>query len=84
MLCLFYNADVHPDHNFDHLCQPQCICLSGNALHAQGLRGSLSPGAERTKAQAQPEGCGHRSHHVQQVQPKRWSAAKWGGKVRTL
>lgn len=58
------SIDVYPDHNPDHLCKPQCVSLPGNALHAEGLRGSLPSRAERTQAQAQPEGCGHCSHHV--------------------
>lgn len=61
------SADVYPDDNPDHLCKPQRICLPGNALHAQGLRGAFPSWAERAQAQAKPEGCGHRSHHVQQV-----------------
>lgn len=59
--------DVHPDHNPDYLREPQRLRLPGNALHAQGLRGALPSWAERAQAQAEPEGCGHRSHHVQQV-----------------
>lgn len=78
---LFHQTDVHPDHNLDHLREPQRIRLSGNALHAQSVRGALSSGAERAKAQAQPKGCGHRSHHVQQVQPKRRPEAQRRGQV---
>lgn len=66
---LFYNTDVHPDYNPNHLYKPQCIGLSGYALHAQSLRGSFPSRAERTQAQTQSKGCGHCSHHVQQVQP---------------
>lgn len=74
-------TDVHPDHNPDHLRQPECVSLPGNALHAQGLRGALSSRAERTQAQAQPEGCGHCRNHVQQVQPQGWPEAQWRGQV---
>lgn len=78
---LLHQTDVHPDHNLDHLREPERVRLSGNALHAQSVRGALSSGAERAQAQAQPEGCGHRSHHVQQVQPKRWPEAQRRGKI---
>jgi len=61
-------AAVHPDDHADHLREPERLRVPRAALHAEGLRGSLPPGAERGQAHAQPEGRGHRRHHVQQVQ----------------
>lgn len=66
----FCSADVHTNHHADHLGESERVRVSGDALHAEGLRGAIPPGAERGQAQhSQPEGRCHRRHHVQQIQP---------------
>ena len=58
-------ADVHPDHHADGIHEPQRHRVPGHALHPQGLRHHLPPGAERAEAQTQPEGRGAGGHRVQ-------------------
>lgn len=36
----FVFADVHPNNDIHHLGEPECVSLSGVAVHAQGLQGS--------------------------------------------
>lgn len=54
--CLSLLLDVYPNHHPDHLSQPVCLCLSGDALHAQGLRHPLPPRAERPQTKTQLQG----------------------------
>lgn len=48
--------DVHPNYHSDHFSQPVCFCVSGDALHAQGLHHPLPPRAERTQTKTQLQG----------------------------
>ncbi len=59
-----FDADVHPDDDADRVHESECLCVSGDALHPEGLRHHLPPGAERAEAQAQLQGCGSSHHHV--------------------
>lgn len=80
-LCL---ADVHPDHDAHHLGESECLSVPGHALHAQGVHHPLPPGAERPQAQAEPEGGGDGSHHVQQVLSERRLPSQWRGQIRAV
>lgn len=48
--------DVYPNHHPDHLSQPVCLGVSGNALHAQSLHHPLPPWAECTQTKTQLQG----------------------------
>lgn len=55
-VCLSASTDVHPDNNSDCLHVSQRFRLSGDALHAQGLRHHLPPGAERPEEKEKLQG----------------------------
>lgn len=60
----FLSKALHPDHHADHLHESERVRCSGNALHAQGLRHHLPPGAQRAEAEAELQGRGDGGHHV--------------------
>lgn len=57
-------ADVHPDDDLDRVHEPERHRVPGHALHPQGLRDHLPPGAERPEEEAQLQGGGAGSHCV--------------------
>lgn len=69
-ISLLSSTDVHPDHDSDHLREPECLCVSGDALHTQGLCHYLPPRAERTEKKAQLQSRGAGSHHVYSALPE--------------
>lgn len=77
-------ADVHPDHHPDHLSESQRVCISGDALHAEGVRHHLSSGAERSQTQAQLQSYRHCRHHVRKTGAERKRPAKRRGEDRAL
>lgn len=56
--------DVHPDHHPDGVHEPERHRLAGHALHPQGLRHHLPPGAERPEEEAQLQGRGAGGHRL--------------------
>lgn len=77
-------SDVHPDDHPHHLSQPQRVCVSGDALHAQGLYHHLPPGAERAQTQAQLQSYRHRRHHVRKTSAEGKRPAQRGSEDRAL
>ena len=77
--CVLPPPAVHPDHHADHLHEPQCLGRAGHALHAQGVRHPVPPGAQRAEEEAQLQGGGHRGDHVLTPQHEAQRAAKRRG-----
>lgn len=63
-------ADVHPDHHPDRVHEPERHRVPGHALHPQGLRHHLPPGAERPEEEAQLKSCGAGGHRVHAPVPE--------------
>lgn len=80
MLIFFFlsTVDVHSNDHSDHVSEPECICVTGNALHAQSLYNYLSPWAKCAQTQAQLQGYCHSCDHVKQAQ----STGQWKAKRR--
>ncbi len=70
LTCRVPVADVHPDHHPDCFHEPERHRVSGHALHPQGLRHHLPPGAERPEEEAQLQSCGAGSHRVHATVPE--------------
>lgn len=68
-ISLFFSPDVHSDGHTDRLSEPECIRVSGDAVHAQSLHHYPAPGTKRAQTQAQLQGHRHCSHHDKQTQP---------------
>lgn len=66
LTCRVSVADVHPDNHPDGVHEPKRHRLPGHALHPQGVRHHLPPGAERPeeKAQLQSRGAGSHCDHT--------------------
>jgi len=63
-------ADVHPDHHSDSVHESERHRILGHALHSQGLRHHLPPGAERPEEKAQLQSCGAGGHRVHAPVPE--------------
>lgn len=70
LTCLVSAADVHPDHHPDGVHEPERHRVPGHALHPQGLRHHLPPGAERPEEEAQLQSCGAGGYRVHAPVPE--------------
>lgn len=81
--CSFFKA-VHPNHHADHLYESERICGPRYALHAQGLRHHLPPGAQRAETEAQLQSRGDGGHHVLTPVAQAQRPTQWRGQNRTV
>lgn len=70
LTCCVSVADVHPDHHPDGVHEPERHRVPGHALHPEGLRHHLPPGAECPEEKAQLQSRGDGSHRVHAPVPE--------------
>lgn len=56
VFCLSASTDVHPDSHLDRVHVSQCVCLTRDALHAEGVRHHFPPWAECSEEEEKLQG----------------------------